>query len=180
MILHQRYKRLKDSLPATLCIITSLMNNSFKSNTFASVWKCNNQPISLLPVLSKVNERLAHRQFVRLCIKVGQGQGDGDMGTHVWEFGTSGCESRDLGTSRMGRGDMWDGDVGRQKQGRRGCGMWMIITKVRGKCDISFFVKMCYLWSTLHSIFQTTLDTLWSLHKTFIYNYRSKRTDFRD
>ena len=30
---------LKDSLPATLHIITSLMNNSFKSNTFARVWK---------------------------------------------------------------------------------------------------------------------------------------------
>ena len=56
------------------------MDNSFKSNTFARVWKiaevtcvpkdgdarnpCNNRPISLLPVLSKVNERLAHRQFV--------------------------------------------------------------------------------------------------------------------
>ena len=58
------------------------MNNSFKSNTrtFARVWKIaeltfvfkdgdagnpdNNRPISLLPVLSKVNERLAHRQFV--------------------------------------------------------------------------------------------------------------------
>ena len=25
----------------------------------------NNRPISLLPVLSKVNERLAHRQFVK-------------------------------------------------------------------------------------------------------------------
>ena len=71
---------LKDSLPATLQIITSLMNNSFKSNTFARAWKvaevtcvpkdgdagnpCNNRPISLLPVLSKVNERLANRQFV--------------------------------------------------------------------------------------------------------------------
>ena len=70
---------LKDSLPAMLHIITSLMNNKFlnKSNTFASVWKiakvtrvfkdgdvgnpCDNQPISLLLVLSKVNERLAHR-----------------------------------------------------------------------------------------------------------------------
>ena len=30
---------LKDSLPATLRIITSLMNNSFKYNTFARVWK---------------------------------------------------------------------------------------------------------------------------------------------
>ena len=57
------------------------MNNSFKSNTFARVRKisevtcvlkdgdagnlCNNRPISLLPVLSKVNERLANRQFVK-------------------------------------------------------------------------------------------------------------------
>ena len=71
----------KGSLPATLHIITSLMNNSFKSNTFARVRKiaevtcvpkdgdagnpCNNRPISLLPVLSKVNERLANRQFVK-------------------------------------------------------------------------------------------------------------------
>ena len=68
-------------LPATLHIITSLMNNSFKSNTFARVWKieeevtcvrkdgdagnpCNNRPMSLLLVLSKVNERLAYIQFV--------------------------------------------------------------------------------------------------------------------
>ena len=67
-------------LPATLHIITSLMNDSFRCNTFARVWKiaevicvpkdgddgnpCNNRPMSLLPVLSKVNERLAHRQFV--------------------------------------------------------------------------------------------------------------------
>ena len=71
---------LNDSLPATFHIITSLINISFKSNTFARVWKiaevtcvpkdgdagnpCNNRPISLLPVLSKVNERLVHRQFV--------------------------------------------------------------------------------------------------------------------
>ena len=52
----------------------------FMQEYFARVWKiaevtcvpkdgdagnpCNNRPISLLPVLSKVNERLAHRQFV--------------------------------------------------------------------------------------------------------------------
>ena len=57
-----------------------MMNSSFKSNMFARAWKvaevtcvpkdsdagnpCNNQPISLLPELSKVNERLAHRQLV--------------------------------------------------------------------------------------------------------------------
>ena len=58
------------------------MNNSFKSNMFASAWKvaevscvpkngdaansCNNWPISLLPVLSKGNERLANGQFVTI------------------------------------------------------------------------------------------------------------------
>ena len=72
---------LKDSLPASLHIITSLMNNCFKFNTFARVWKiaevtcvlkdgdagnpCNNRHISLLPVLSKLSERLAHRQFIK-------------------------------------------------------------------------------------------------------------------
>ena len=56
------------------------MNNSFRSYTFARALKiaevvcvpkdgdvgnqCNNRPISLLPVLSKVNERLAHKQVV--------------------------------------------------------------------------------------------------------------------
>ena len=42
------------------------------------------------------------------------------------------------------RGDMWYGDVGTSKT-------------VGGKCDISFFVKMCYLWPILDSIFQNHL-----------------------
>ena len=53
-------------------------------------------------------------------MKVGRGQGDGDIGMHVWGLGTWGRETRDLRTSSMGRGDVWDGDAGRQKQGRRG------------------------------------------------------------
>ena len=72
---------LKDSLPITLTAITHLMNNSFISNTFAKAWKvaevvpilkssidienpCNSRPISLLPILSKVSERLAPGQFI--------------------------------------------------------------------------------------------------------------------
>ena len=55
----------------------------------------------------------------------------------------------------------------------------MNIAKVGGKCDISFFVKMCYLWSTLDSIFQNHLGHLMMLQKIFLYN-RSKRTDYRD
>ena len=46
--------------------------------------------------------------FDRLCIKVGRGQGDGDIGTRLWGLGG-------LGDSRRGtmeRGDAWNGDVG--------------------------------------------------------------------
>ena len=71
---------LKDSLPVILPSITRIMNNSFYTGKFARAWKiaevipilksgnpedpCNNRPISLLPILSKVSERLAHEQFV--------------------------------------------------------------------------------------------------------------------
>ena len=34
--------------------------------------------------------------------------------------GTWGRETRDLGTSSMGRGDVWDRDAGLQSQGTRG------------------------------------------------------------
>lgn len=56
------------------------MNNSFRTGTFARAWKtaevtpfpksgnpedpCNSRPISLLPILSKVSELLAHGWFV--------------------------------------------------------------------------------------------------------------------
>ena len=68
---------IKDCLPANLPTIT-IINNSFVSETFPSTWKIavtpipkdgdaeqakNNRPISLLPVLSKVCERIAHNQF---------------------------------------------------------------------------------------------------------------------
>ena len=71
---------LKDSLPVTLSTITSIMNVSFCSNIFANAWKTaevspvlnsgdfedpsNTRPISLLPILSKVSEKLAQCQFV--------------------------------------------------------------------------------------------------------------------
>ena len=55
-----------------------------------------------------------------LCIKVGRGQGDGDSGTRVWGLGTWGRETRDLRTSTMGRGDVWDGDAGTSNTGTQG------------------------------------------------------------
>ena len=53
-------------------------------------------------------------------MKVGRGQGDGDIGMHVWGLGTWGREMRDLKTSSMGRGDVWDGDAGTSKTGTQG------------------------------------------------------------
>ena len=52
---------------------------------------------------------------LRLCIKVGRGQGDGDIGTRVWGLGTWGRDTRNLRTSSMGRGDVWDGETGTQR-----------------------------------------------------------------
>ena len=57
-----------------------------------------------------------------LCIKLGREQGEGDIGTRVWGLVTRGRGTRDLGTSSMERGDVWDGDAGRQIQGRGGSG----------------------------------------------------------
>ena len=70
---------IKDCLPAILPTITMIINNSLVSETFPSSWEIaevtpipkdgdaeqakNNRPISLLPVLSKVCERIAHNQF---------------------------------------------------------------------------------------------------------------------
>ena len=58
-------------------------------------------PVDTYPKLRSVSLMYS----VRLCIKVGRGQGDGDIGTRVWGLGTWGRETRDLGTSSMGRGD---------------------------------------------------------------------------
>ena len=61
-------------------MISRLVNNSFKMAAFPNAWKiaevipvpkegnseepANNRPISLLPILSRVSERLAHKRFV--------------------------------------------------------------------------------------------------------------------
>ena len=57
---------------------------------------------------------------LRLCIKVGRGQGDGDIGTRVWGLGTWGRDTRNLRTSSVGRKDVWDGDTGTSKTGTQG------------------------------------------------------------
>ena len=71
-----------------------------------------------------------YNEYNWLCIKVGRGQGDKDIGTRVWGLGTWGRETRDLRTSTMGRRDVWDGDAGTSNVGDAG-------GKVGGKRDIS-------------------------------------------
>ena len=73
--------------------------------------------------------------IIGLCIKVGRGHGDGDIGTHVWGLGTWGRETRDLGLGTWDLGTRDEGleDIkygtrgrvgrGRQKQECRGRGM---------------------------------------------------------
>ena len=54
------------------------------------------------------------RKHSGLYIKVGRGQGNGDIGTPVWGLGTWGRETRDLGTSSMGRVDAGTSKTGTQ------------------------------------------------------------------
>ena len=76
---------LQDCLPYTLTTITHIVNNSFFANTFARAWKTaeitpilkcgspdvpsNYRPISFLPIVSKITERLVHGQLVEYLIK---------------------------------------------------------------------------------------------------------------
>ena len=77
---------LRDSLPATLPVITKLINSSFASNCFAQAWKSavvitnlksgdtyepeNTRPISLLPIMSEVCERAVTHSIGRFWIKI--------------------------------------------------------------------------------------------------------------
>ena len=80
-----------------------------------------------------------------LCIKVGRRQGD--IGMRVWGLGDArqrtcrGQQVWDAGTCGTGTRGVKYKDVGTSNTGT--WGMWMIIGKVRVKCNISFFVKMC-------------------------------------
>ena len=71
---------LKDSSESNAPVISRLVNNSFQMAPFPKAWKiaevtpvpkegnleepANNRPISSLPILLKVSERLVHKQFV--------------------------------------------------------------------------------------------------------------------
>ena len=75
---------IKDCLPGILPSVTSIINATFRSAQFPNVWKIaevtpilkdgdqeipnNYRPISLLPVLSKICERVAHNQLTSYLI----------------------------------------------------------------------------------------------------------------
>ena len=90
----------------------------------------------------------------RLCIKVGRGQGDGDIGTRVWGLGTWDLGTRDEGLEGGGTRERdltrGTGTRGRQIRGHRGRGIGIIIAKVGGKCDISHFPREYVLVKATH------------------------------
>ena len=88
-------------------------------------------------------------------------------GHQVWDAGTCGTGARDVKYR----------DAGTSNTGTRET--LMVIAKVRVKCDISFFVKMCYSLSTLYSIAQNHIEHRMMFTQN-ISLYRSKRTDYRD
>ena len=97
--------------------------------------------------------------WLELCIKVGRGQGDGDIGTRVWGLGTWGREMTDLRTSSMGRGDVWDADAGTSNtgtQGTRDVNNWLQKSEVNA-ISVTFLVNM--FWWRL-----PTLPSLGFLH----------------
>ena len=113
----------------------------------------------------------------RLCIKVGRAREDRTLGGVCGDLG--------LGGARQGtwRHQVWDAGTcgtGTQDVKYRDAGdMGTFIAKVGGKCDISFFIKMCYLWSTLNSIVQNHIGHLMIFTQN-ISLHRGKRTDYRD
>ena len=60
----------------------------------------------------------------------------------------------------MERGDVWDRDARTSNTETQGTRDVTNYSQVGGKCDISFFVKICYLRSTLDSIFQSHIGHL--------------------
>ena len=88
----------------------------------------------------------------------------------VWGLGTWDAKRGTWGC--IGCREVWARDVGLSNIGAAG-------GNARGRCNISFFVKMCYLFSMLDSIVQSHIGHL-MLFTQDIYLYRSKCTDHLD
>ena len=75
------------------------------------------------PISSRGFAQLLYKiKASRLCIKVGRGQGDGDIGTCVcgtWDLGTRDEGLEDIKYGARGR-DVWDGEAGTSDTGTQG------------------------------------------------------------
>ena len=63
----------------------------------------------------------SHCKIIRAVYKSGtgtRGRGHRDACVETWDLGTR--DVRDLRTSTMGRGDVWDGDAGTSNTGTQG------------------------------------------------------------
>ena len=109
----------------------------------ASEWK---EDVEWIAHHTHSDMRLRAAQLVCDCSAVYKsGTGTGGRGHRDACVGTW-----DLGTRDEGLEDIKYGTRGRQKQGRRGRGMWKIIAKVGGKCDISHFPREYVLVKATH------------------------------
>ena len=126
---------------------------------------------TIIPQANIVKTYVSHDHYLITTIAVYK-TGTGTKGRGHWDACVGSC---DLETRDEGLGDIrvWDaGTCGTDTRDvkYRDAETLMNIAKVGGiKCDISFFVKMCYLLSTLDSIVHHTGHLLWCLHKTFPY-----------
>ena len=94
----------------------------------------------------------------------------------VWGLGDAKRGTR----GRIGCREVWAGDVGLSNIGAAGISnIGHTGGNTRGRCNISLFVKMCYLFSMLDSIVQGHIGHL-MLFTQYIYLYRSKCTDYLD
>ena len=78
----------------------------------------------------------------------------------MWGLVTRGRETRDLGTSSMGSGDVWDGDAGRQIQGRGGRGVH--VNDYCDSCDFSHFPRKYVLVKAAHPTLLTVPPCLFT------------------
>ena len=92
-----------------------------KRDACAKLLFCQSKPIAFLPFSLPTPSSLLKLPNYGLCIKVGTGQGDGDIGTRVWGLGDA--RRRTWGHQVWDAGTCGTGTWGRQIQGRRGRGM---------------------------------------------------------
>ena len=113
--------------------LKSTTTNGFNSRIMINSWMASQLSLCGFLGIDRVEStpfrHLAAAWLTGAVNKSGRGHRDSCVGTG------------DLGTRDDGLEDIKYGTRGSQIQGRRGRGMWIIIAKVAGKCDISHFPR---------------------------------------